>query len=117
MEAVFHQQRDAARVVDVRVGDEQDVDAAGGKGEVAVVKLIAPLLQAAIDEELFSVDLQAVARAGHAAVGAVKVQFHFVSSLRMLLPESHGGPVPPERYAGIGHRYFTTASRQSASRM
>lgn len=28
MEAVFHQQRDTARVVDVRVGDEQNIDIA-----------------------------------------------------------------------------------------
>ena len=76
MEAVFHQQRDTARVVDVRVGDEQNVDAAGGKGEVAVVQLIAPLLQAAVNEDLLAVDLQTVAGACHAAVGPVKVQFH-----------------------------------------
>ncbi len=42
--AAFDQQRDAARVVDVRVGDEQDVDVAGVEGEHGVVQLVAPLL-------------------------------------------------------------------------
>ena len=36
--------RDAARVVDVRVGDEQNVDVAGVEGEHGVVQLVAPLL-------------------------------------------------------------------------
>ena len=43
-EAALDQQRDAARVVDVRVGDEQDVDVAGVEGEHGVVQLVAPLL-------------------------------------------------------------------------
>ena len=42
--AALDQQRDAARVVDVRVGDEQDVDVAGVEGEHGVVQLVAPLL-------------------------------------------------------------------------
>ena len=44
VEAVFHQQRDTARVVDVRVGDEQNIDIAGSKSEIAVVELVAALL-------------------------------------------------------------------------
>ena len=76
VEAVFHQQRDAARVVDVRVGDEQNIDAAGSESEITVVELVASLLQSAVDEDLLAVDLQAVARPRHAAVGPVKVQFH-----------------------------------------
>ena len=43
-EAALDQQRDAARVVDVRVGDEQDVDVAGVEGEHGVVQLVTPLL-------------------------------------------------------------------------
>ena len=84
VKAVFHQQRDAAGVVDVRVGDEQNVDAAGGKGEITVVELIAPLLQAAVNEDLLAVDLQTVAGACHAAVSSVKVQFHALVLLRSL---------------------------------
>ena len=44
VEAVFHQQRDTARVVDVRVGDEQNIDIAGSKSEITVVELVAALL-------------------------------------------------------------------------
>jgi hypothetical protein len=44
VEAVFHQQRDTARVVDVRVGDEQNIDIAGSESEITVVELVAALL-------------------------------------------------------------------------
>ena len=44
VEAVFHQQRDTARVVDVRVGDEQNIDIARSESEITVVELVAALL-------------------------------------------------------------------------
>ena len=44
VKAVFHQQRDTARVVDVRVGDEQNIDIAGSESEITVVELVAALL-------------------------------------------------------------------------
>ena len=44
VEAVFHQQRDTARVVDVRVGDEQNIDIAGSESEITVVELVTALL-------------------------------------------------------------------------
>ena len=42
--AALDQQRDAARVVDVRVGDEQNIDIAGSESEITVVELVAALL-------------------------------------------------------------------------
>lgn len=44
VKAVFHQQRDAAGVVNVRVGDEQNIDIAGSESEITVVELVAALL-------------------------------------------------------------------------
>ena len=73
VEAVFHQQRDAAGVVDVRMGDEQNVDIRWVEGKHGIVQLIAPLLQAAVHKDALAVDLQTVARTGDAAVCAVKI--------------------------------------------
>ena len=45
-----------------------------------VVRMRLALLQAAVDEDLFAVDLQAVAAAGDRVGGAEKCQFHWEAS-------------------------------------
>ena len=47
------------------VGDQTIVDVAGSKVQSILVVLIPALLKAAVDEDLLSVDLQAVTAAGH----------------------------------------------------
>ena len=76
LEPLLHQHGHPAGMVDMGVGDEHKVNAAGMEGQGLVVHLVPSLLQPAVDEYLLSVDLQAVAAAGDALVGAVKAQFH-----------------------------------------
>ena len=40
----FFTSSDTARVVDVRVGDEQNIDITGSESEITVVELVAALL-------------------------------------------------------------------------
>jgi len=46
------------------------------EGQAAVIHLVPALLQAAVDEDLLAVYLQAMAAAGNALVSAEKMQFH-----------------------------------------
>ncbi len=62
------------------VGHQHRVDIAGMEGQAAVIHLVPALLQAAVDQYPLAVDLQAVAAAGNAPVGAKKTQFHGVNS-------------------------------------
>ena len=63
------------------VGDQNVVDGIGGKGQLVVVDLIPPLLQAAVDEDALAVDLQAVTAAGDTLVRSVKTQLHGMALL------------------------------------
>lgn len=74
--AALDHQGDTPRMVDVRMGDEQNVNVRGVEGEHGVVQLVTPLLQAAVHKDALAVDLKTMARAGDAAVRAVKMQFH-----------------------------------------
>ena len=76
LKPVFDEHGDAAGVVDVGVGHQHHVDAARVEGQSGVVDLIAALLQAAVHQDLLSVDLQTMAAAGDALVSAVKAQLH-----------------------------------------
>ena len=75
-EPLFGQQGNAARVVDVGVGDQHRVDIARGEVQGVVVVLVPALLQSAVDEELLPPHLQAVAAAGNRVGGAEKGQLH-----------------------------------------
>ena len=72
LKALLHQHGHPAGMVDMGVGDEHEVDAAGMEGQGFVVYLVPSLLQAAVDQDVFAVDLQTVTAAGHALVSAVK---------------------------------------------
>ena len=76
LEALLDQHGDAAGVVDVGVGHQYVVDGVGGKGELIVGHLVPSLLQSAVDEDAFTVDLQAVTAAGHALVRAKETELH-----------------------------------------
>ena len=90
-EALLHQHGHPAGMVDMGVGNEHEVDTAGMEGQGFVVHLVTPLLQAAVDQDVFAVDLQTVTAAGHALVSAVKAQLHngppsfFVRVFRVVL--------------------------------
>jgi len=91
LEALLHQHGHPAGMVDMGVGNEHEVDTAGMEGQGFVVHLVTPLLQAAVDQDVFAVDLQTVTAAGHALVSAVKAQLHngppsfFVRVFRVVL--------------------------------
>ena len=76
MKALLDQQGDAPRVVDMRVGHNDVVDIAGGKVQDPVVPLVPPLLQSAVDKDLLSVYLQAVAAAGDSFGRAEECELH-----------------------------------------
>ena len=76
LEALLYQQGNAAGVVDVGVGHQDIVNIACMEGQAAVIHLVPALLQAAVDEDLLAVYLQAMAAAGNALVSAEKMQFH-----------------------------------------
>ena len=80
LKAVFHQQGQTAAVVDVGVGDQNAVDLPGGEGQGVVLQLVAPLLKAAVDEQLLPPGFQHMAGAGDFLVGAVESQFHGIPS-------------------------------------
>ena len=76
VEALLDEHGHPAGVVDVGVGDEDIVNAPRREGELRVADLVPALLQSAVHQDLLAVDLQAVAAAGDALVGAEKAQFH-----------------------------------------
>ena len=76
LKALLHQHGDAAGVVDMSVGHQHIINAAGMEGQCAVIHLVSALLQTAVDKNFLSVDLQTVTAAGHALVSAVKAQLH-----------------------------------------
>ena len=62
------------------MGDNAEVDIAGGKVQRVVVVLVPPLLQAAVNQNFLAVYLQAVAAAGYGVGRTEKRQFHAGSS-------------------------------------
>ena len=76
LKALFHQQGDPAGVVDMGVGHDDVVDVAGGEIQRVFVVLVPALLKTAVDEDLFAVDLQAVAAAGDRVGRAEKCELH-----------------------------------------
>ena len=81
VEALLHQQGQAAGVVDVGVGNQNIVDVVGGEVQRVVVMLVLALLQAAVDKNFLAVDLQAVAAAGYRVGRSEKCQLHGIASL------------------------------------
>jgi len=59
-------------MVNVGMGDNNIINASGVEGEVVVVIFIPALLQAAVNEDSFSVYLKAVTAAGHSVGSAEK---------------------------------------------
>ena len=74
--ALFDQQRDAPRVVDVGVGDHHGVDVAGVEVQLPVVPLIPTLLEAAVDQDLFPIAFHTVTASGHGSGRAKKGELH-----------------------------------------
>lgn len=58
------------------VGHDDVVDVAGGEIQRVFVVLVPALLKTAVDEDLFAVDLQAVAAAGDRVGRAEKCELH-----------------------------------------
>ena len=96
LEPLLDQQGDAAGVVNVGVGDDHIVNIVGGKVQHGIVPLVLALLQAAVNEDLPALHLQAVAAAGDGLGRPEKGEFHGVSSLFAL---SRPGP-------GLGFRNY-----------
>ena len=76
LKTVLDKHGDTARVVDMGVGHQHHIDAAGMERQHRIVYLVPSLLQAAVHQNILAVDLQAVAAAGNAPVSAVKAQLH-----------------------------------------
>ena len=74
--ALLDQQRNAAGVVDMGVGDQNIVDVAGGKIQGVVIVLVPALLETAVDQDLPAVDFQTVAAAGDRVGRAKKRKLH-----------------------------------------
>ena len=64
VKALLHQQGQTAGVVDMGVGDQHIIYVIGGEVQGIAVVFVLALLQAAVDENFFAVDLQAVTAAG-----------------------------------------------------
>jgi len=71
-----------AGVVHVRVRDEHELDLRCRDGDIDVLKLVAPLLHAAVDQAVMPADLEQGAAAGHLVVGADKCQLHGLAPFR-----------------------------------
>ena len=69
-------------MVHVRVRDEHELDLRRRDGDVDVLKLVAPLLHAAVDQAVMPADLEQGAAAGHLVVGADKCQLHGLTPFR-----------------------------------
>ena len=69
-------------MVHVRVRDEHELDLRRRDGDVDVLKLVAPLLHAAVDQAVMPADLEQGAAAGHLVVGADKCQLHGLAPFR-----------------------------------
>ncbi len=79
VEAFFDELWEEAAVVEVRVGEEDGVDAFGADGEgvpVAVLEL-SFLVEAAVDEDFEAVNFDEETRAGDVAGGAEETEFDF----------------------------------------
>ena len=76
LKALLHQQGDPAGVVDVGVGHNDVVDVAGREIQRIFIVLVPALLKAAVDEDLFAVDLQAVTAAGDRVGRAEECELH-----------------------------------------
>jgi hypothetical protein len=74
-EAPFHEEREAAAVVEVRMGEEEEIDAGGVEAErlrVFFDKLALPLEEAAVDENTLPSAFDQVAGTGDIMVGTVE---------------------------------------------
>ena len=80
LKAPLDQQRNASAVVNMSMRHDHIVDLAGMEGQIGVVKLVPSLLQTTVHKDFFARRLQHVAAARHAAVCAIKIQFHDVCS-------------------------------------
>lgn len=74
--ALLIQQRQVAGVIHVRVRDEHELDLRRRDGDGDVLKQVASLLHAAVDQAVVPADLKQGAAAGHLVVGADKCQLH-----------------------------------------
>ena len=84
-EALLDQERQAARVVQVRVAQDHGVDPRGIEWEwlaVALLLLAATLDQAAVEQDPMGPDLQHVAGTGDATRGAVEFDLHLLPCTR-----------------------------------
>jgi hypothetical protein len=67
-------------MVDMRMGNQQNIDGIRCKGKQLVVDLIPSLLQTAVHQDALSVYFQTMATAGDTLICAVKTQLHKTSS-------------------------------------
>ena len=63
-------------MIHVRVRDEHELDLRRRDGDVDVLKLVAPLLHAAVDQAVMPADFEQGAAAGHFTGSAQKGQLH-----------------------------------------
>ena len=108
--ALLIQQRQVAGVVHVRVRDEHELDLRRRDGDVDVLKLVAPLLHAAVDQAVMPADLEQGAASGHLVVGADKCQLHGLAPsgfLSLILTQAHA-----ERNRGAKSSQITLLPRR-----
>ena len=74
--AIFVQVRDASRVVDMGMGQQQGLIGAGGIGQVGVFVDVAPLLHAAVHQKAVPCGFDLCAAAGDFPVSAEECEFH-----------------------------------------
>ena len=100
LEAAPDQQRDTPAVVQVRMGQQQDVDGLRVEAEIGgvlLVDLASALEQAAVHQDAQPADLHQVAGAGHCPVRAVERQPHVFSSSGSTSPCSSNNSLPLTR--------------------
>ena len=85
--ALLIQQRQVAGVIHVRVRDEHKLDLRRRDGDGDVLKQVASLLHAAVDQAVVPADLKQSAAAGHLVVGADKCQLHGLAPFRFSFPD------------------------------
>ena len=113
--ALLIQQRQVAGVIHVRVRDEHELDLCRRDGDGDILKQIAPLLHAAVDQAVVPADLEQGAAAGHLVVGADKCQLHGLAPFWFRFPDfSTGARRAQPRREKFTNNAFTPADIRPA---